>query len=618
MPKKNKDSKIISKKSVAVLQDDWLKCDQSLEDVRAEWEDREKIFFGITPDDLTNNVAKSKAYDPILSTIVIERAARVMAQSPTGKVKALDSADSGKSQLADLILEKYIKPNANSQFHHDIKLRLWDIYSMVYGSMPMLVDYRVDDEYVGPDCWLIPMRQYYPQSGVYQVKEMDYAYIDSFVSLEWLKARDKKIWKNIDELEAKIKETEGKKKSSYPYRSYAEEKWGQSDYGGKGKFAQILLRTRYERDKWITYSPDYSLILREIENPHQNNKLPIVVKETLPLLDRNVGLGEIERGKSLQFTANSLLNLHLDGIKMSMYPPTIFNPNGIVASSIINQPGARWLETVPNSIRSHQVSPQGINTFTSTYPFIKGELLSQAGTTDTSTSSNVEPTMGKTPEALKQTAMRESSRDSWDRKMMEQAVEELYDRFVDLITKKQEKPIEFAMFGKEIQKIQQLYPDVVEMFGEDSGKVKINPKLIKNSNFKFYIEPGTSMAKDTAMENQALSGILTLIMKAPQIVQEMQSKGKMIDIAELIKRWVATSGVQDWEKIIVDFQPQGGNVMGQPQPNLDLSVFQDPQIQQLAQEMFGQGGQNGTSNQAGNTPALPQTPPVGQPTNPLR
>jgi len=214
--------------------------------------------------------------------------------------------------------------------------------------------------------------------------------------------------------------------------------------------------------------------------------------------------------------------------------------------------------------------------------------------------------------------MRESSRDSWDRKMMEQAVEELYDRFVDLITKKQEKPIEFAMFGKDIQKIQQLYPDVVEMFNEDSGKIKINPKMIKNSNFKFYIEPGTSMAKDTAMENQSLSGILTLVTKSPQIIQEMQAKGKMIDIAELIKRWVATSGVQDWEKIIVDFQPQGGNVMGQTQPNLDLSVFQDPQIQQLAQEMFGQGGQNGTSNQAGNTPALPQTPPVGQPTNPLR
>jgi hypothetical protein len=104
------------------------------------------------------------------------------------------------------------------------------------------------------------------------------------------------------------------------------------------------------------------------------------------------------------------------------------------------------------------------------------------------------------------------------------------------------------------------------MFNEESGKVKINPKMIKNSNFKFYIEPGTSMAKDTAMENQSLSGILTLVTKSPQIIQEMQAKGKMIDIAELIKRWVATSGVQDWEKIIVDFNRRVGMLWGKHNP----------------------------------------------------
>lgn len=601
--------KIKEEVSVAHLEQEWQHCDQALEDVRSDWEEREKVFFGISADEVGEKMAKSKVYDPILSTIVIERASRVMAQPPTGKVRALDTNDKGKSLLADLILEKYIKPNANAQFKHEIKLRLWDIYSMIYGSMPMLVDYRVDDDYVGPDCWLIPIRQYYPQPGVYQVQDMDYVFVDSFVSLAWLKKRDGKYWKNIGELVQKINDTEGKKKSAYPYRSYPEEKWGQSDYGGQGPFAQVLLRTRYERDKWTTYAPDFGIILREIENPHKNNKLPVVVKETLPLLDRVVGLGEIERGQPLQYTANSLLRLYLDGVKFSIFPPTIFNPQGIVASSIRFQPGARWLETLPNSIRPFPVSPQGIQTFNNTYPFIKGALLSQAGTTETTISSSIEPALGRTPEALKQTAMRESARDNWDRKMMEGAVEELYDRFVDLIAKRQEKPIKFNLFKSDIERIKPFYPDVAEVYESgDFGEATVKQDLLANTNFRFFIESGTSMAKDTALENQALTGVLNIIMSNPSIVQAVREKGKDIDLGELIKRWISTAGIQDWEKIVVDFQPQMGNVMGQEAgvQGIDLSQFEDPAIREVAERMFG--GQYGGSRQTGGPANLPPSP----------
>ena len=58
------------------------------------------------------------------------------------------------------------------------------------------------------------------------------------------------------------------------------------------------------------------------------------------------------------------------------------------------------------------LSPQGQNTFNNVYQIVTSSMLNMMGTTDTSISSQVDPGMGKTPEALKQQGARESSRDN--------------------------------------------------------------------------------------------------------------------------------------------------------------------------------------------------------------
>lgn len=196
--------------------------------------------------------------------------------------------------------------------------------------------------------------------------------------------------------------------------------------------------------------------------------------------------------------------------------------------------------------------------------------------------------------------------------MMEKSIEKTFDLFVDILVAKQEKPIKMQLFADDLQLIASEYPDLVEMF--DSGKygeVTIKPQTIGNTKYKYFIDAGTTMKKDEQIENQALTSILGLVLKSPQIRQEMQAKGKDIDIAEMLKRWIITSGVQDWEKIIVDFQgdpmAQAGMMgpdqmmqgqMGQeqmqqpqavPQEQFDLSQIQDPAIREAAQSLFGGG-----------------------------
>jgi hypothetical protein len=530
-----------------------------------------------------------------------------------------DKKNKGKSMMMDIALRKYIIPNANSQYSHLTKLKLWPIYSQIYGRQPMFVDYRYgeDDGYVGPDCWLVPFKQWYPEPGVNSPNDMSYTFMDTFVTKEWLESRTElRDWDKaaIKSVLSKLADTEGKKPTAYDTQSYAESKWPTGDYGGKGDYAKILLRTKYTRKKWYTYAPDFSDagLLRDIKNPHENNKLPFVVKETIPLLDRLTGLGDIERGAPMQKTASSLLRLYMDTVKYSLFPPTIVHGQGVVAASLKWVPRAFWYEKTPNSIRQYQLSPIGSNTFQNAMGYVTSSLNNLLGTTDLSVTKNVEHGMGKTPQALKMQAIRESAADSWERQSLDDALGELYDRFIELIAIRQEKPLDIDLFGGELQRIQAIYPDVVEAYSEERGRVVIKPEALKGK-YRFYIDPGSSAAKDTALENEALSQMLALMIKTPQVQEALRAKGKEFDFAEAIKRWVITSGVQGAEELIVDFKPpvdgqmgqgipqgmpmgapQGGMPQGQPAPQSPMGASMggdmggiDPEIMEAANKLMG-------------------------------
>jgi hypothetical protein len=320
-------------------------------------------------------------------------------------------------------------------------------------------------------------------------------------------------------------------------------------------------------------------------------------------------LGDIERGKPVQKAINSLTNLYMDAIKYSIFPPMIINRQGVVPSSIQWKPMAKWFETIPNSIRQLQLSPAGINSFNNAAGHLIANLNNMLGTSDLSVQKDVDPSMGKTPQAVKYQVAKESAADTWERQSLEAALEDLYDRYIDLMAIRQEKPIELSLFEGEIGEIASLYPDVVEMFeGGTGGKLTIKPEAIEG-RYRFFIDSGSTIAKDEAMQNQALTGILQVVMGNPAVIQAIREKGKDLDMGELLKHWLLTSGVVGADKMITDYQPP----VNQPAPNQAPGgpqmppggpegaqmgstpgggvgqQFQDPQIRQVAEQLFGNG-----------------------------
>ncbi len=334
------------------------------------------------------------------------------------------------------------------------------------------------------------------------------------------------------------------------------------------------------------------MILRDIENPQKNGKLPVVLKHCFPLLDRVIGLGEIERTQTLQYAINSLINLYLDGVKMSIFPPLMVNPTGVVRSSLEYGAAKIWLVKQTGSIQQLPLSPQGTNTFQSTYSFLNAAILNAFGTSDVVTTAKTDPALGKTPQAIQAIQMRESARDNWDRFMMERSLEEVLDRFVDLLTKRQEKPIKVYISREELDAIAQVHPDVVEMFESGKyGQLVVKPSETKGLSCRFFIDAGSTLKKDEITENQTLTSILSLVLKLPSAVEQIAQTGKVklgnvvIDFGELFKRWIITSGTKDWEKIVsvdetegaeggeVNFEsPEMKEVLSQLSPELQ-SVF---------------------------------------------
>lgn len=591
----------------------------ALEPFKSTWEDKEKALLAKVNDSVSGTVTRVRVTDAALSTLSYERQARVAAQLPTGKVYPGGKMHEGKSKLANIVLHNYIIPNANSQFDMLIKQRLWGVYASVYGSMPMMYDYRVDDDYIGPDCWLIDPRMFLPQPGRNSIGECDWVMVSTIVTIAELKGYLKK--KNTSWNKAALQKLIDEAEDSTPSRNDDATKDSDTSKGRYSKDlakGQVELVTKYEsgeKGHWITFAPDFGGVglLRDIPNPHKSGKIPVIMRPCFPLMNSIYGLGDFERGMKLQKAKDAIVSLFLEGVKNRIYPPLKINLQGVTPSTIKNQAGAKWIVTDMNAVQAHTSGTQPLNEFQAAYSSLHTMLMNQFGTTDTATNSeqSSNPTFGKTPQALKMLETRENARDTWDRFMHEKAVEELYEGMINLLCVKMEKPIDFTVFEEEINQLVNDYgDDVLEVIaGQKVGRAIVTKKhLYHDKGYKYIIDANSSMKKDDAGQLEALMHMWAMAHQTPELIQSLQAQGYSYDEAEHFKRILISSGVTDWERILPEAQQEQGAMSPEEQmmqeqmmkeqaiasvPQPEVPQFQDPDIAALADQMFGQGVQNG-------------------------
>lgn len=559
---------------------------------RQVWDQVESLFHNVIYD-AESLEADSKVFDPKLATLTIERAYRVMSQLPTGKIKGISTNDLGDAKLKNLLLDKYVVPNANAQFDFLTKLRLVDMYSNVYGSFFVLVDQDVKPNgYVGPDMWLLNMRDVFLPVGAISLRDADYVIIRTWQPLSFFENLSKQPgFKNISKIVTKLKGLSGSKQNrdAENMSKREENQYPKADPAKNKGFFEVL--TRFEKDRWVDICVDADEEFRDQKNPHDNGELPVIQKYSLPLIDDAMGFGDFERGASLQNAINANWNLYLDALKMSIFPPVLVNKDMVASpSSIQNIPSAQWLvrgNSIDNAIRPVNLSPQGISTFNNTYQVGNAALQGLFGSSDTSISKEVDSTLGKTPQALQMQAQRENTRDNADRFYMEQFVSEVMKKMCNLMSKKQTGAIQFRMFPEEIEQIAREYPEIKESYDENTGKLTVK-KGKKSTLYDYEVVSGSTYAMDQKSQQENLQQLMDMYLKAQsptgnQLKQILAEEGYNFKFGELFKKLISNSGIQDWDKILEEMteQEKGDNIL-----NSDMAQFQ-----QVLAKAQAQGGQ---------------------------
>lgn len=485
----------------------------------------EAMLIGKVYDSVSGTIDNSKITDSYAATLAKERADRVMAKLPEGETVSVAAGDAGKAMFMDILRQKWIYPNANSQHKFPIKLNLWQLYSDVYGYMPMFYDWNVTTTgYAGPDCWLWNPRLFIPQQGRTSVADMDYVTALTWVGKSYLK--DKLGKDTVEKLEDGPPASDDKNEDGWNLRAIQEllqiienqETDTDPHYDtlterirtNQSKKKGICLATRYEAGEdgeWVTFAPDHGCVeIRRIKNPHKNGRIPFVIKYSQALYDSFYGLGRFQRAKPIQYARDGLTNYYFRGIKMNLIPPLVVNANGVLKSTIDYREGAVMEETQPNSIRRLETSTAGLSTYQGAQSNMTGSLLSLFGSQNASLpgAEALNPSQGKTPQAIALYGDKEASQDGADRRMLETAIEELTDGFFSLVANIGTEKIPVKLYAKDIEEIHKSgLTDIKDLFKdfkvnkEDGGlsaDLKVDPKKFKDIEMRFNIAPDSTAA----------------------------------------------------------------------------------------------------------------------------
>jgi hypothetical protein len=467
---------------------------------------------------------------------------------------------------------------------------MWQLYSSVYGYMPMYYDWNVSTTgYVGPDCWLWNPRNLIPQQGRTSIADMDYVTALTWVSKKYLEdmlETEGGGW-NADAIRALL---EGDETTSQDTERDTETERIRIAQGTK---KGICLATRYESGEdgeWITFAPDNGCIeVRRLKNPHKNGRIPFVIKYCQPTYDSFYGLGDFQRAKPLQYARDGLTNFYFKGIKMNLIPPIIVNANGVLKHTIDYREGSVMQETIPNSIRRLETSTAGLATYQGAQSNLTGSLLSQFGSQNASMpgAETLNPSQGKTPSAINMYSEKEATRDGSDRRHLQSAIEELTDGFFSLIVNIGTETIPLSLFTDDIQEIERAgLEDVLELFGTvepnatlNGADLKINPQVLKGVEYRFNMKGDSTTKTNKDAQRESLENFIGVIGKFQNLFKE--DPRIQVNWGAIMKAEQSLSdieGLQDFVTVSDGPSPQEAAMM---QENEQLKQ----QLQQMQMEM---------------------------------
>lgn len=399
----------------------WSEDSDQRRNRKGGWNDITDAYWGKLPEKWPYI---SRITDPRIRTSIIEKDARLLNKKPKGKViprggeanvvKAAvqnsllslqwDNATHGGTMQEKLIISSqdarlYASKFAYVYWKEDINKDGEVTFS---GNEFMPLDIR--------DCGMDFKATHIRDAKWFQHR--DWLFIDDMI--EENKIAGKTIWKNMRKIKSEMK-TDMKTNSDRRDNTRASRVksiQGLTDRVGEDNALPVLeVITEYREDRWISFSPKYGMIIRDIKNPFKHGKIPISQLRYYPVQDDAFGESEIEPVLPLWRAIQATVCGYLDEMVLKMRPPLKIVENQVRIETIEYGPEAQWLMDSPDAVTEMRGNGEAQRWFETTYSALVSALNTAMGDLSQNTSSADMFNSEKTATEIKQTAKQQNARD---------------------------------------------------------------------------------------------------------------------------------------------------------------------------------------------------------------
>jgi hypothetical protein len=399
------------------------------------WNDVLKAYFGDLP---KNWPYLSRVVDPIIRTTILEKTARLFNGKLKGTLAPREGGDIIKAKIHNSILD-FQWDSASEGGSMLEKWALMDMQNRLFGASFALCYWRNQEEngknvFEGNEMKVLDNRDVVVDYTANHVKNANWVLVREWQSVEELEEKNKlspePIYKNLDILKDRASAKEGQytgDSRNTKYDSLVKSLRGIEDRVGTDRsFPVFEIVTEYRRDRWITWSPRYNVVLRDIDNPYNHKKIPVVQLRYYPVGDDTYGESEVESVLPIWRAIQATLCGFIDQMNLTMKPPIkVANNAEVRMDTVVYGPNAIWLVgSRQDNVLEHQSSGQHLANFQSAYGALISRFKDAMGEASQGVS-NLDPfKTDKTATEVKDTAQQRQSRDQYNQLYLEEALKD--------------------------------------------------------------------------------------------------------------------------------------------------------------------------------------------------
>ena len=630
---------------------EWTEDSETRLNRKNGWNAVTDAYWGKLPSDWPYT---ARVVDPRIRTSLNEKNGRLLNAKLQGRLVPREGGDVLKARINNSILD-FQWDNA---MNGGTMLGKWsdmDMDTRLYASKFARVVWKVIKEgkkvmFEGNEFEPLDIRDCGMDASCHNIRDAKW-----FQAREWAKVEDleedRKLYPGLRKLITAIRTEDDTRndRRDTAYTSRLLSLKGLTDRVGEDKtFPVVEICHEYRIDKWITFSPQHDIILREIDNPNKHGKIPIVQLKYYPLNDDPLGESEVEPTLPLWRAIQATLCGYLDNMNTHIRPPLKIVSGACRIETIVHGPEAQWMVDRMDAVEEMKGSGEALRYFQTTYSALVSAFNTAMGDLSQGVSQIDQFNPEKTATEIKQTAKQQNIRDQSNQNKLAECIEDMMSMWMSnnkqfLFSDPAKKEIVLKILGTEAFEYfkrsgmdeMELEPEAMELIGEtiqmqggnvsdddilammEAGKMPKYPVVTKDGvkpkmkmseledsadlvvtpddmeGIYDYVSDVKSMAAGASEEMRLGQQEAFEILMNPQVTSMLQLEGYKPKIKELLVSILENNGSKDSERYFEQIDTQGipgqgaGPVAGNPQAG------QQPGLQQGAapvpQAAGGQG-----------------------------